>query len=94
LIDYRNNVYANYLEEDIETMKELITERLQELKTEYHKGQQQLATLEKEVDHLRGTMFRIQGAIQVLEELLQQQDSDSEKGHYGNKSRKLIENNQ
>lgn len=45
-------------------------ERLAELKAEFAKGQQQLQALDEQRAHLRDTLLRISGAIQVLEELL------------------------
>ena len=44
-------------------------QRLQELRQEYEKGQQQLALLDQRRQELRDTLLRIAGAIQVLEEL-------------------------
>jgi uncharacterized coiled-coil protein SlyX len=46
--------------------------RLTELKQEYASGQQQLKALEDRAVDLRNTMTRIAGAIQVLEEVLQE----------------------
>jgi prefoldin subunit 5 len=45
-------------------------QKLEELKAEFEKGQQQMATLDQKRGELRDTMLRISGAIQVLEELL------------------------
>jgi hypothetical protein len=50
-------------------MDRMIEQRLQELRYEYAKGQQQLAQLEQRRQELREMMLRIGGAIQVLEEL-------------------------
>jgi flagellar biosynthesis chaperone FliJ len=47
----------------------MLEQKLQELRYEYAKGQQQLAQLEQRRQELRDTMLRISGAIQVLEEL-------------------------
>lgn len=47
----------------------MIAEKLQELRYEYAKGQQQLAQLDQRRQELRETMLRISGAIQVLEEM-------------------------
>jgi predicted nuclease with TOPRIM domain len=47
-----------------------LEERLKELKEEYKKGQERLIALEQEITNLRNTMLRISGAIQVLEELI------------------------
>ncbi len=51
-------------------MKEQIKERIEQLKAEYESGQKMLADLEIQESNLRSTMLRINGAIQVLEELL------------------------
>jgi prefoldin subunit 5 len=44
-------------------------ERLQQLKKELQKGEQEMARLEQQRQQLRDTILRISGAIQVLEEL-------------------------
>jgi prefoldin subunit 5 len=49
----------------------LPVERLNELRSEYQRGQAQLAMLDQRRQDLRDTLLRISGAIQVLEELLQ-----------------------
>ena len=54
-------------------MQEQITARLDELKQEYSRGQTRLQELDIQQAALRETMMRISGAIQVLEELLEQQ---------------------
>jgi len=51
-------------------MKEQLEKRLQALTTEYAAGQKALANLETQKASLRETLFRISGAIQVLEEEL------------------------
>ncbi len=51
-------------------MRERLVLRLHELKAEYEAGQQMLADLEQKQDSLRGTLLRISGAVQVLEEEL------------------------
>lgn len=51
-------------------MKEKLTQRLEELKSELKSGQEMEAELEGRLAQLRGTLLRISGAIQVLEELL------------------------
>lgn len=45
--------------------------RLKELKEEYLKGQERLIALEQETTNLSNTVLRISGAIQVLEELIE-----------------------
>lgn len=64
-------------------MNELIKKRLEDLKTEKMKGTQLLAERQKQMDDLKLTLMRIEGAIEVLEEMLQsaqdQSTSDSSK---------------
>lgn len=50
-------------------MRQQVQARLAELKSEYEKGQMRLQQLDGELTALRGTMLRISGAIQVLEEI-------------------------
>lgn len=45
-------------------------ERLQRLRNEYASGQTQLAVVERSANQLREQLWRIQGAIGVLEEQL------------------------
>jgi prefoldin subunit 5 len=47
----------------------MLQQRLEELRAELAKGEQQFAMLERERAATRDTILRIQGAIQVLEEL-------------------------
>ena len=47
----------------------MFQQRLNELRTELTKGEQQLERLDRERSGVRDTILRIQGAIQVLEEL-------------------------
>lgn len=51
-------------------MREQLQARLEELKREHEAGQTRLRDLEMQETQLRGTLLRISGAIQVLEELL------------------------
>ncbi len=53
-------------------MRERIEKRLEQLKSEYESGQKMLAETEAKAAQLRETLLRISGAIQVLEEELQQ----------------------
>ncbi len=51
------------------TMTEKVAHRLSQLKNEYETGQRQVAELESRLKELQITLYRISGAIQVLEEL-------------------------
>ncbi len=53
--------------------------RLEELKQEFEKGQQQLDALDKQRADLRDTLLRISGAIQVLEEEIEKTKDTEEK---------------
>lgn len=53
-------------------MEQQLRTRLAELKAEFAKGQKRLEELEAETNHLRQTLLRISGAVQILEELLAQ----------------------
>lgn len=56
-------------------MKELIEERLNDLRAEFAAGQEILAELERRRENVRQRLLRMSGAIQVLEELLQPEQS-------------------
>ena len=56
-------------------MKERIERRLQQLRAEYRKGEERLVELEHESSSVNSSMLRISGAIQILEELLEQDPS-------------------
>ncbi len=56
-------------------MQEELERRLDELKKEFEAGQTRLRDLEMQQAHLRETLLRISGAIQVLEELLAKQQT-------------------
>ena len=58
-------------------METKLKSRLQILLDEYQKGQQQLKKLEQETDELKTTLLRISGAIQVLQELLENDENSS-----------------
>jgi len=51
-------------------MRELLERRLKELQSEFEVGQKMLAELEAKQAHLKSSLLRISGAIQVLEEML------------------------
>jgi predicted nuclease with TOPRIM domain len=59
-------------------MREQLEERLRTLKAEFKTGQEMLAELEARGANLRVTLTRISGAVQVLEELLQQDAPDGQ----------------
>ena len=48
----------------------MLSQRLETLRQEFNKGQQQLSALEARRTEIRDTLLRISGAIQVLEEML------------------------
>lgn len=50
----------------------MIDTRLEELRGEWERGVRQLETLDRQRMELRETLLRIEGAIQVLEELTAQ----------------------
>jgi len=60
------------------TMRQYAQRRLKELHEELELGQKQLAGLEARAAELRSTMFRISGAIQVLEDVLRHGDGAAE----------------
>lgn len=53
-------------------MQKQIQQRLDDLKTEFEKGQSRLQELQQQQSHLHETLLRIGGAIQVLTELLEE----------------------
>ena len=57
-------------------MREQLQLRLQELKNEFQAGQAKLQETDRQQLALRETLLRISGAIQVLEELLQQSSGE------------------
>ena len=59
-------------------MIEQIKHRLDQLKAEYQAGQTLMADLDKKRGELQQTLLRIEGAVQVLQELLR---SSSELTH-------------
>jgi predicted nuclease with TOPRIM domain len=59
-------------------MREQLSQRLQELRSEFEAGQKILAELEAKQAHLKSSLLRISGAIQVLEELLSQASSEGQ----------------
>ena len=55
-----------------------LQDRLASLKKEFEAGQIRLRELDEELTHVRETMLRISGAIQVLEELADKSNPDPE----------------
>lgn len=56
-------------------MKEQIEARINELKGQLEEGNKMIGELEAKRTNLMYTLLRINGAIQVLEELVQKEDS-------------------
>jgi predicted nuclease with TOPRIM domain len=54
-----------------------VRQRLEELRAEYEKGQRTLQDLENQAGTLRATLLRISGAVQALQETL---DEDAASG--------------
>jgi predicted nuclease with TOPRIM domain len=59
-------------------MREQIKNRIESLAAEYRTGQEVLAELQGREASVKLTLTRISGAIQVLEELLQEHDPAAE----------------
>lgn len=62
-------------------MKQQLEQRLQSLKSEFESGQKMLAELEAKQANIRETLLRISGAIQVLEEELNNASEVSEENN-------------
>lgn len=58
-------------------MKNKIEQRLAALKAEFESGQKMLRELEAKQANLKQTVLRISGAIQVLEELLEETEAEA-----------------
>ena len=58
-------------------MQQQLEKRLQELKQEFETGQVRLQELVRQEQSLRETLFRIGGAIQVIEEELARAQSEN-----------------
>lgn len=69
-------------------MREQIKNRIESLRAEYRSGQEILAELEARQAGLKLTLTRISGAIQVLEELLQENVSAATTESAANAGRK------
>lgn len=61
-------------------MNDQINQRLAALRQEYATGEKMLADLRNKQRELEGTLMRIAGAIQVLEELLAESESSDAAG--------------
>jgi hypothetical protein len=61
-------------------VREQIQARLEELKKELEVGQAELQKVEAQRTYLRETVLRIDGAVQVLEELLARQPQRQQNG--------------
>ncbi|HKQ06539.1 MAG TPA: hypothetical protein VJ464_15505 [Blastocatellia bacterium] len=59
-------------------MKDQLQRRLEELKKEYETGQARLRELESETAYVRETLLRISGAIQVIQEMLEQEKTQGD----------------
>ena len=59
-------------------MREQVETRIESLRGEYRAGQEMLVELEERRANLQVTLARISGAIQVLQELLQESHSGTE----------------
>jgi hypothetical protein len=58
-------------------MRDQLSERLTQLKSEFESGQKVLRDLEVRQQDVRDTLLRIGGAIQVLEEMLKSEGGAS-----------------
>jgi len=58
-------------------MKELLEKRINELKSEFENGKKILEELEVKRNSLTQTMLRISGALQVLEDLMPKEETES-----------------
>jgi predicted nuclease with TOPRIM domain len=67
-------------------MQQQIQTRLEVLKKEFETGQAKLRELEMQQSHLRETLLRISGAIQVLEEMIQPAKPNEEPAPHGSSS--------
>jgi hypothetical protein len=64
-------------------MREQMEDRLYTLQAEFKAGQEMLAELDAKQAHLRSSLLRISGVMQVLEELLSQGASGSQPSDTG-----------
>jgi hypothetical protein len=59
------------------TTKNVLQARLDELRSEHYRGEAELATAQRKLAHITETLLRINGAIQVLEEVLSSFDESA-----------------
>jgi hypothetical protein len=62
-------------------LRDRLEQRVNELRLEYEAGQKALTELKARQAHIRETLLRISGAIQVLEEELERVDQAASNGH-------------
>ena len=67
-------------------MRSKLEQRMEQLKGELDAGQKMLAELEERKTNLTTTLLRIQGAIQVLEELLNPEEGEGTEGETSSSS--------
>ena len=67
-------------------MYEQLNKRLEELYNQFEQGNIKLIQAERESKELRETLFRIQGAIQVLEEMSGQDNQQNPSGNFVEKT--------
>jgi len=56
-------------------MRDQIEQRLRDLREEFAAGQKMMTELDAQQTHLRSSLLRLSGAIQVLEELINQKET-------------------
>ena len=65
-------------------MQDQIQTKLKQLRSEFASGKKMLAELDNKREQFTGTLLRIEGAIQVLEEMLEQNAPQSKSISNGN----------
>lgn len=63
-------------------MRDALHSRLSELRAEFEAGQDQLKKLQSQEMGMQNLLFRISGAIQVLEELLNSEQAKEREGSH------------
>ena len=59
---------------------DVLKQRLAALESEYEAGQKMLANLDEKRENVKNTLLRIQGAMQLLRELLSQEEGEPAAG--------------